>query len=105
MFKIFIFLATTKDKCDNVYPGVNEFSEEETKTLSTYLLNIKNKLSIYISLHSYGQLIMYPDDVSNDVDYEDNLENHVREKNHPQIFLKFFIEYLQFFREKWVPQP
>lgn len=46
--------------CDINYAGTQPFSEPETKALSNFLIEHKKQIKIYISLHSYGQMISYP---------------------------------------------
>uniref|UniRef100_A0A1B0GIS5 Zinc carboxypeptidase A 1 n=1 Tax=Lutzomyia longipalpis TaxID=7200 RepID=A0A1B0GIS5_LUTLO len=45
--------------CSQVYAGSAPFSEIETRTLSQYISSVKN-LRLYVSLHSYSQLLLYP---------------------------------------------
>ncbi|CAH1401104.1 unnamed protein product [Nezara viridula] len=51
--------GTSDDPCDEIFTGPSPFSEPETKAFSEYIIKIK-KLRVYISFHSYGQLILLP---------------------------------------------
>lgn len=46
-------------ECSNTYAGRSAFSEIETNNLKNVLLNESN-VQAYVSLHSYGNLILYP---------------------------------------------
>lgn len=46
--------------CAEDYPGPKAFSEKETQAVADYLIKNKGKVHVYISLHSYSQLWMYP---------------------------------------------
>lgn len=63
------------DICDETYPGESEFSEKETQHLRDFLLSIKDKLSIYLTFHSYGQFLMFP--YGDDDEELDNRMEHV----------------------------
>lgn len=46
--------------CHDTYAGPSAFSEIEVLSLSNYIASIKHKIQLYISLHSFGQIVMYP---------------------------------------------
>jgi carboxypeptidase A2 len=46
--------------CVPFYAGTEPFSEPETRALSNYILQNKDKIAMYITLHSYGQLWLLP---------------------------------------------
>ncbi|KAG5333622.1 CBPA1 carboxypeptidase, partial [Acromyrmex heyeri] len=46
--------------CTETYPGPAPFSDIEIKSLSKYIKSICNKFYIYLSFHSYSQLLMFP---------------------------------------------
>ncbi|KAJ9590885.1 hypothetical protein L9F63_016090, partial [Diploptera punctata] len=48
------------DPCRQTYPGPNAFSEPETKNLANFVMSIANNIQVYLSLHSYSQLLMFP---------------------------------------------
>ncbi|XP_037028544.1 uncharacterized protein LOC119068842 [Bradysia coprophila] len=52
--------GSSKSECSEFYAGPNAFSEPETKALSKFLEEQKKNIKLYLSLHSYGQIISYP---------------------------------------------
>ncbi|KAM3960495.1 zinc carboxypeptidase [Aphomia sociella] len=42
------------------YAGPGPFSEPETRSLSNYIRGIGDRIELYLSFHSYGQLLMLP---------------------------------------------
>lgn len=42
-----------------MYKGPYAFSEPETRALANFVHSLDN-ISMYLALHSYGQLLMYP---------------------------------------------
>uniref|UniRef100_A0A336LAC3 CSON002500 protein n=1 Tax=Culicoides sonorensis TaxID=179676 RepID=A0A336LAC3_CULSO len=53
-------VGASQDPCNDYYAGSAPFSEPESKALSKFLMEHHKKIKIYVSLHSYGQLIAYP---------------------------------------------
>ncbi|XP_064089088.1 carboxypeptidase B-like [Macrobrachium nipponense] len=53
-------LGTSGNPCSEVYKGTSAFTERESKTLRDVMLPLNGKLKAYLSLHSYGQYILYP---------------------------------------------
>lgn len=47
-------------QCSNLYPGERPFSENETFYLKRLIDRFLKKPSVYISLHSYSQMWLYP---------------------------------------------
>ncbi|CAL4161949.1 unnamed protein product, partial [Meganyctiphanes norvegica] len=45
--------------CSEIYHGTKAFSEKETKAIKKLFKKIKNT-KLYLSLHSYGQIILHP---------------------------------------------
>ncbi|XP_012064576.1 PREDICTED: zinc carboxypeptidase-like [Atta cephalotes] len=56
--------------CTETYPGPAPFSDLETKSLSKYIESICDQFDIYLSFHSYSQLLMFP--YSYTVEHVDN---------------------------------
>ncbi|XP_062542628.1 uncharacterized protein LOC134210567 [Armigeres subalbatus] len=54
--------GASKSACSEYYSGYNAFSEPETKAMSKFLTQARRNIQIYLSLHSYGQTISYPDE-------------------------------------------
>eukprot|EP00096_Caligus_rogercresseyi_P000121 TRINITY_DN1032_c0_g1_i1.p1 TRINITY_DN1032_c0_g1~~TRINITY_DN1032_c0_g1_i1.p1 ORF type:complete len:314 (-),score=58.90 TRINITY_DN1032_c0_g1_i1:1260-2201(-) len=46
--------------CLETYAGSKPFSEPETKALSKFLIDNKKKFKAYLSIHSFGQKVIYP---------------------------------------------
>ncbi|XP_017869911.1 PREDICTED: zinc carboxypeptidase A 1-like [Drosophila arizonae] len=46
--------------CNDEYAGPNAFSEIETLSLSNYIASIKDKIQLYLSFHSFSQVLIYP---------------------------------------------
>ena len=57
---IFSVSEVEANPCSNMYGGRAPFSESETRCVSNFLKSIKDRLVAYITLHSYGQFILYP---------------------------------------------
>ncbi|KAL1117211.1 hypothetical protein AAG570_004538, partial [Ranatra chinensis] len=53
-------LGTSRNPCDETFVGKGPFSEAESRALRDYALRIKNRIKLYITLHSYGQYLLYP---------------------------------------------
>ncbi|XP_059619316.1 zinc carboxypeptidase A 1-like [Phlebotomus argentipes] len=52
--------AVMDDPCSDVFPGPHAESEPEIKALANYLKYIRKMLNLYVSFHSYSQLLMFP---------------------------------------------
>lgn len=52
--------GASSNPCSETFAGAEPWSEPETKALSEYLTSIKDKFSVYISFHSYGQWLLSP---------------------------------------------
>ncbi|CAG9789471.1 unnamed protein product [Diatraea saccharalis] len=53
------FGSSTNPSSDN-YAGPGPFSEPESRTLSSYIKSIGDKIDLYLSFHSFGQLLLIP---------------------------------------------
>lgn len=49
-----------KIPCQEVYRGRKPFSESETRTIRDLMLKMKKRIAMYISIHTYGNSILYP---------------------------------------------
>lgn len=47
--------------CSFIYGGPAAMSEVETRNLANFVRGIKDQVKLYISLHSFGQLIVWPE--------------------------------------------
>lgn len=48
------------DPCSDIFPGRKPFSEPETKALSDFVMSKNGTWKLFLTLHSYGQLLMAP---------------------------------------------
>lgn len=54
-------LDAETNPCDfGTYIGPSAFSEAETKIVRNVMKKYRDKIKLYLTLHSYGQLILYP---------------------------------------------
>ncbi|CAK9295304.1 unnamed protein product [Gordionus sp. m RMFG-2023] len=56
--------------CSNEFSGPHSFSEPETIAIRNFALKHSDKLVYFLSLHSYGQLIMFPNAYTKDATRE-----------------------------------
>lgn len=52
--------GASHNPCSDIYAGPRPFSEKETKALSNYIMKHEGTWGVYLSLHSYSQLILMP---------------------------------------------
>lgn len=57
---VFLVAGANLDPATDTFAGPGPFSEPETRSLSQYIRSIGNKLDLYISIHSFGQLLLLP---------------------------------------------
>jgi len=50
----------TRDACSEVYGGPKPVSEPETKIIHDYVIKNKDRIKVYISLHTFGQYWLTP---------------------------------------------
>ncbi|XP_063884268.1 zinc carboxypeptidase-like isoform X2 [Scylla paramamosain] len=62
-------VGASSNPCSEVYKGTKPFSEPETEALSAEMqrVNSVDDLRLMISLHSYGQVLLYPWGSSNEI--------------------------------------
>lgn len=46
--------------CDDTYAGPEPFSEPETRAIQEYFLKHAANIKLYVTIHSYGNYILYP---------------------------------------------
>jgi len=51
--------GTSTNPCSDVFAGARAFSEPETAALRNFVLSKRN-IKMYLTFHSYGQMILYP---------------------------------------------
>ncbi|XP_073953155.1 carboxypeptidase B-like [Choristoneura fumiferana] len=53
--------GTSKDPCDQeIYAGPKAFSENETQAVAKIMNAYKERIKLYVSIHSYGAYLVYP---------------------------------------------
>lgn len=52
-------LSQSSDPCSLIYEGPSAFSEPETRVIRDVVLQQLQRTSLYISLHSYGNMFLY----------------------------------------------
>ncbi|XP_032691436.1 zinc carboxypeptidase-like isoform X2 [Odontomachus brunneus] len=52
--------GASSNPCAETYAGSAPFSDIETKSMSDYIESMKGNFSVYLSIHSYSQLLMFP---------------------------------------------
>lgn len=71
--------GASSDPCSDTYAGPEAFSEPETTAISNFFETIKDKVEMYLSFHSYSQLLMYP--FAHTQDPINNQQDHIRLSN------------------------
>jgi len=52
--------GTSNDPCSDIYKGPNAFSEPETSAMANFILARRKQIKMYLTFHSYGQVVLYP---------------------------------------------
>lgn len=52
--------GTSRNPCGETYGGPQAFSEPETRSLSRFITSLGARVKAYLSLHSYGQYVLFP---------------------------------------------
>lgn len=52
--------GNSKSPCSDIFMGPKPSSAPETRLLSKFLMENKKSIKLFLSLHSYGQMITYP---------------------------------------------
>nr|CAD7193667.1 unnamed protein product [Timema douglasi] len=52
--------GSSSNQCTDTYAGASAFSEIETRTIANYVTSIASELKIYLSIHSFSQLLLLP---------------------------------------------
>ena len=52
--------GSSSSPCADTYKGPHAWSEPETKAMRDYILPKKDRFKIYVAVHSYSQLWLYP---------------------------------------------
>lgn len=52
--------GASEDSCSEIFRGSSAFSEVETQILRDVVMNISSTCKFYLTLHSYGNFLLYP---------------------------------------------
>lgn len=52
--------GTSNDSCEITYRGPRPASEPEVASSQKYILSIKNRIKLFLTFHSYSQLLLLP---------------------------------------------
>lgn len=52
--------GASNSSCSDTYMGPHPFSEKETRAIADFMGIIRSRVELYLSFHSYSQLLMYP---------------------------------------------
>ncbi|XP_075210220.1 carboxypeptidase B-like [Lycorma delicatula] len=53
-------VGSSDNPCRETYAGIQPFSEPETRAVSNFIMDIKDQLKIYLTLHAYSQMWLIP---------------------------------------------
>ncbi|KAJ6221262.1 hypothetical protein RDWZM_007074 [Blomia tropicalis] len=53
-------VGSSANPCSNTYHGPHPFSEPETKAIADHVMKHRERVKLFLSLHSYSQLILTP---------------------------------------------
>lgn len=60
MLHLFTVEGVSVNPAADNYAGLGPFSEPETRSLSTFISAISDKIDMYLSFHSFSQLLLIP---------------------------------------------
>ena len=60
MFEFVVAIGANQDPCSQIFAGFQPYSEPETKAVSTFVKGIEDRVTLFLTVHSYGQLWMAP---------------------------------------------
>lgn len=52
--------GSSTNPCSDIYAGRSAFSEPETRSMAEYIMRIKDRTAMFLSFHSYSQLVLTP---------------------------------------------
>eukprot|EP00090_Calanus_glacialis_P010672 TRINITY_DN19117_c1_g1_i1.p1 TRINITY_DN19117_c1_g1~~TRINITY_DN19117_c1_g1_i1.p1 ORF type:complete len:281 (-),score=64.59 TRINITY_DN19117_c1_g1_i1:14-856(-) len=67
--------GSSNNQCSETYRGPRPFSEPESRAMRDFILARRGNIRMYITFHSYGQMILYPWGYDS-VDARDSAELH-----------------------------
>ncbi|KAL1501712.1 hypothetical protein ABEB36_006993 [Hypothenemus hampei] len=57
---MWMFDGASNYSCDQTYAGPSSFSEPESRAIRDWILPNKDNIKLYLTFHSYGEMILYP---------------------------------------------
>ena len=83
IFFLFFFVFTTtflsgssSNTCSEEYRGERAFSEPESRAVRDFITSRKSSMVMYLSFHSWGQMVLYPWGYDSTVRAKDQAELH-----------------------------
>lgn len=73
-YEVFVFFpaeGASHDPCTEIYCGAFPESEPEAQAVADFLRRHKDSIQLYLSIHSYSQMLLFPYSCS-----MDEAENH-----------------------------
>lgn len=55
-----MLIGAHDNPCSDLYAGPRPFSEPETAALARLITSLGTRVKAYLSLHSYGQYVLFP---------------------------------------------
>ncbi|KAH1011513.1 hypothetical protein HUJ04_000864 [Dendroctonus ponderosae] len=52
--------GASSNPCSETFAGPSEFSEPEARAMRDFILDHKDNIKLYVSFHSFGELLLYP---------------------------------------------
>ncbi|KAF2368759.1 Peptidase M14 carboxypeptidase A [Trinorchestia longiramus] len=59
--------GSSSNHCSEIYRGPTAFSEPESQAVRTAVESVKDRLKAYLTVHSYGQMILHPWGYDNEI--------------------------------------
>ncbi|XP_045453545.1 carboxypeptidase B-like [Melitaea cinxia] len=53
-------VGTSNNRCSDIYAGSRAFSEVEVRAVDAIMQEYRDRIDIYITMHSFGSMILYP---------------------------------------------
>eukprot|EP00092_Neocalanus_flemingeri_P059541 GFUD01071198.1.p1 GENE.GFUD01071198.1~~GFUD01071198.1.p1 ORF type:complete len:330 (-),score=77.53 GFUD01071198.1:30-1019(-) len=70
----FTWFEGSRLSCAETYIGAHPGSEPETKAIIDFVTQHREELSAYVSIHSFGNVVVYPDNYSDKPDVQSEVE-------------------------------
>lgn len=63
--------GASNNPCSDIFAGPFPFSENSTRTLSEFIASVSSNLKVYLAIHSFSQMLLFPYGHTSD-----HLDNH-----------------------------